>query len=89
VDRHGWDAGAPVIEIRHHRTNEVVLRLETATLEGADAGPQKAILRGADLRWAYLKEAALSGADLAGADLRDALHLRTAFLKDSGSPFPK
>lgn len=53
-----------MIEIKRRGNGEVILRVPTDTLAGAD-------LRGAQLPDADLRKADLQGADLTGADIRD------------------
>src|SRR5947209_1008309 len=61
---------APMIEIRHRDTGEVLRSVDSSTLEGADLA--YAHLEGADLAEANLEGADLSAARLAGARLRSA-----------------
>ena len=58
------------MQIRHRRTNNVILETEGADLRGADL--RSADLRGADLEGADLEGANLWGANLWGADLEGA-----------------
>jgi hypothetical protein len=66
-----------MIEIRHKKAGDVLLRVDAETLEKADL--TDAWLPGADLRGANLHQSKLTGAtldraDLTGADLRATLH---------------
>ena len=76
------------MEIKHKLTNEVLLTIEGASLQGADlrgANLQRADLRGANLQRADLRGADLRGANLRGADLQRA-DLRGADLRGANLP---
>ena len=64
------------MEIKHKITGEVLLTIESDTLQGAN-------LQGADLRWADLREANLREANLQGANLQGA-NLPTDVIRING-----